>query len=142
MIEALRSVSRVTENAPSTGADAAPHIFDQHGEAAGLTGAIQRLIMERDHYKSQAATQERDIIQLRAVNDELRKQNKHVAVVRDHYMRLSIEIVTQLKQVDQLLKDVAKKTYGVASEFRGDDAGLVALARRLSPSGQPQQAST
>ena len=57
-------------------------------------------------------------------------------------MRLSIEIVTQLKQVDQLLKDVAKKTYGVASEFRGDDAGLVALARRLSPSGQPQQAST
>ena len=142
MIEALRSVSGVSGNSPTNGDDAAaPQIFDQQGEAAGLSIAIQRLITERDHYKNQAATQERDIIRLRALNDELRHQNKYVALVRDHYMRVSIELVTQLKHVDQVLKDVAKKTYGVAAEFGGDDAGLVALARRLSPnSGQPQQA--
>jgi hypothetical protein len=141
MIESLKTASAVRNNSPAHNGEAAPqHPSDPHGEAAGLSTAIQRLIAERDNYKGQAGAQEREMIRLRAINEELRRQNEHATLVRDHYIRLSTELLTQMKHVDLTLKEVVKKTYGVAAGFEDRDATLISLARRLSPNKGPDKA--
>ena len=50
--------------------------LDQSGEGAALSAAIQRLIAERDRHKSLAAAQESELVRLKAINDELRRQNE------------------------------------------------------------------
>jgi len=50
--------------------------LDQSGEGAALSAAIQRLIAERDRHKSLAAAQESELVRLKAINDEQRRQNE------------------------------------------------------------------
>jgi hypothetical protein len=85
---ALSGTARVgaTEDTPqkSGAAQRRPNIvgmeprqpLDQSGEGAALSAAIQRLIAERDHHKSLAAAQESELVRLKAINDELRRQNE------------------------------------------------------------------
>ena len=56
---------------------------DPSGEGAALSAAIQRLIAERDRHKGLAAVQEEELIRLRAINEELRRQNEELALARD-----------------------------------------------------------
>ena len=56
--------------------------LEQSGEGAALSAAIQRLIAERDCHKSLAAAQESQLIRLRAINEELRRQNEEISVAR------------------------------------------------------------
>jgi hypothetical protein len=141
MIESLKSASALRNNsAADSRENLAQQPVDPQGEAAGLSAAIQRLIAERNTYRNQANTQEREMIRLRAINEELRRQNEHVTLVRDHYIRLSTELLTHLKQFDLTLKEVVKKTYGAAAEMEDRDAALISLARRLSPNQRPDQA--
>lgn len=131
MIDSLKSATAVKSALPGRSDEQQPS--DLQGEAAGLSAAIQRLISERDTYRNHAGTQEREMIRLRAVVEELRRQNEHISLVRDHYFRLSTELLGQLKHIDVTLKEVSKKTHGVAAEFEERDAALISLARRLSP---------
>jgi hypothetical protein len=105
------------------------------GEAATLSGAIQRLIAERDGHKSRAGTQELELTRLRAVNDELRRQHEQTALIRDHYMRFATEVLTTLRHIDYTIHEVVQKTLGASGGSEGYDATLISLARRLSPKG-------
>src|SRR6478609_6428112 len=104
--------------------------LDQSGEAAVLSAAIQRLIAERDRHKGLAAAQESELIRLRAINDELRRQNEEISAARDRYLGLAAELLAQLQQVDTAIHDAIQKSRD-ASE--GGDAAISAFARRFSP---------
>jgi len=114
---------------------------DPSDEAAVLSAAIQRLISERDRHRSRAVTQEAELISLRAINGELRRQNEGIVLLRDHYLRLATELVTQLKQIDTAIREAVQKTHNAASELAGKlndrDSNLISLARRLSPIRAP-----
>jgi hypothetical protein len=107
---------------------------DQSGEAAALSAAIQRLISERDRHKGLAAAQESELIRLRAINEELRRQNEEIALARDRYLGLASELLTQLQQVDTAIHDALQKSRD-ASE--NGDAAISSLARRFSPNRPP-----
>jgi hypothetical protein len=104
--------------------------LDQSGEAAVLSAAIQRLIAERDRHKALAATQESELIRLRAVNEELRRQNEEISVARDRYLGLAAELLTQLQQVDTAIHAALQKSRNVSES---GDAAISAFARRFSP---------
>jgi len=114
---------------------------DPSDEAAVLSAAIQRLISERDRHRNRAVTQEAELISLRAINGELRRQNEGIVLLRDHYLRLATELVTQLKQIDTAIREAVQKTHNAASELAGKlndrDSNLISLARRLSPIRAP-----
>jgi hypothetical protein len=150
MIELLKSAAFNTNIQPKPGREAVRE-FDSEpvrepakedvvrpqpespGEAATLSGAIQRLIAERDGHKSRAGTQELELTRLRAVNDELRRRNEQTALIRDHYMRLATEVLTTFKHIDYTIHEVVQKTLGARGGNEGHDATLISLARRLSP---------
>jgi hypothetical protein len=110
---------------------------DPPGEAATLSAAIQRLISERDSHRSRAGNQEYELLRLRAVNEELRRQHEQTALIRDHYMRLATEVITTLKHIDTTIHEVVQKTLGATGGIDGRDATLISLACRLSPKGVP-----
>ena len=104
--------------------------LDQAGEGAALSAAIQRLIAERDRHKGLAAAQENELIRLRAINDELHRQNEEISAARDRYLGLAAELLAQLQQVDTAIHDALQKSRD-ASE--GGDSAISAFARRFSP---------
>lgn len=103
---------------------------DQSGEGAALSAAIQRLIAERDRHKGLAVAQEEELIRLRAINDELRRQNEELALARDRYLGLAAELLAQLQQVDSAIHDALQKSRAVSE---GGDEAISAFARRFSP---------
>jgi hypothetical protein len=107
---------------------------DQSGEGAQLSAAIQRLIAERDRHKSLAAAQESELIRLKAINEELRRQNEEISLARDRYLGLAAELLTQLQQVDTAIQDALQKSRTVSES---GDAAISAFARRFSPRRTP-----
>jgi hypothetical protein len=109
---------------------------DQSGEAATLTAAIQRLISDRDRHKSLAVVQEDELIRLRAINEELRRQNEELALARDRYLSLAAELLAQLQQVDSAIHEALQKSRAVSE---GGDEAISAFARRFSPQRNPDE---
>jgi hypothetical protein len=107
---------------------------DQSSEGAALSAAIQRLIAERDRHKSLASAQEDELIRLRAVNEELRRQNEELALARDRYLGLAAELLAQLQQVDKAIHEALHKSRTVPE---GGDAAIADFARRFSPQRNP-----
>jgi chromosome segregation ATPase len=107
--------------------------LDQSGDGAVLAAAIQRLIGDRDRHRNRVAAQEAEIVSLHAVNDELRRQNEAIALLRDHYLRLATELLSQLKHIDAAITESVQKTQDAAGKLNDRDATLISLARRLSP---------
>src|SRR6476469_11238108 len=95
--------------------------FDQSGEAAALSAAIQRLIAERDRHNGLAAAQENELIRLRAIKDELRRQNEEISAALDRYLGLAAQLLSQLQQVDTAIHAAIQKSRD-ASE--GGDASI------------------
>jgi predicted RNase H-like nuclease (RuvC/YqgF family) len=98
------------------------------GEGAALSAAIQRLISERDRHKGLATVQEEELIRLRAINEELRRQNEELALVRDRYLGLAAELLAQLQQVDSAIHEALRKSRDVSES---GDAAISAFARRF-----------
>ena len=109
---------------------------DPSSEGAALSAAIQRLIAERNHHKGLAVAQEEELIRLRAINDELRRQNEELALARDRYLSLAAELLAQLQQVDSAIHDVLQKSRAVSE---GGDEAISAFARRFSPQRGPDE---
>ena len=105
---------------------------DETIESVALAGAtaIQRLIADRDSLRNCANAQQRDLVALSAINDDLRRR---VALIRHHYVELGTKILTQLEQFDQATRDAMLDIQGGAPA-PSEDANLVALAHRLRPS--------
>ena len=102
-------------------------------ETVALAGAaaIQRLIADRDGLRNHGDAQERELVSLRASNDDLRR---HITRIRDHYIRLATEFLTQLKHFDETIQVGVQKAYGATGTTQ--DATLISLAQRLSPNSE------
>jgi hypothetical protein len=107
---------------------------DPSGEGAALSAAIQRLIAERDRHKGLAAAQEEELIRLRAINEELRRQNEELA--RDRYLGLAAELLAQLQQVDSAIHEALHKPRAVSES---EDPAISTFARRFSPQRNPDE---
>ena len=71
--------------------------------------------------KGLAACQESELTRLRAINEELRRQNEEISAARDRYLGLAAELLAQLQQVDTAIQDAIQKSRD-ASE--GGDAAI------------------
>jgi hypothetical protein len=54
-------------------------------------------------------------------------------LIRNQYLRLATEFLSQLKQVDRTIQDGLQRS---GAEVAGNDSSLISLAQRLSPVGQ------
>jgi len=100
-------------------------------EKVALAGAaaIQRLIADRDELRNLANTQQRELVALSAINEDLRRR---IALIRHHYVELGTRILAQLEQFDQAFRDAMRETQENAAA-PSEHANLVALAHRLKP---------
>jgi chromosome segregation ATPase len=137
MIDSLRGapVRSVPPTTPSSDR-VVSQLSDQQGEAASLSGAIQRLISERDSHRNRLGAQEHELTRLRAINEELRGQSEHAVMIRDHYLRLA-EVLTTLKNIDHAIHEVVQRTLCSTGTNENSDAALISLARRFSPAKPP-----
>ena len=103
---------------------------DPSCEGAALSAAIQRLISERDRHKGLTAVQDEELVRLRAINAELRRQNEELALARDRYLSLAAELLSQLQQVDSAIHEALHKSRAVSES---EDPAISAFARRFSP---------
>jgi len=127
MIEGLSSIMT-----PRSGDQGLADGSDETVESVALAGAaaIQRLIADRDNLRNHANVQQRDLVALNAINEDLRRR---LALIRHHYVELGTKILTQLEQFDQATRD-AMHDIQSAAPSSSEDANLVALAHRLKPS--------
>lgn len=102
-------------------------------ESVALAGAaaIQRIIAERDNLRSRLGSQQREMMTLTALNEELRRQ---LVLIRHHYVELGSKILAQLEQFDQVTREVMRDHSQNSTGGSNDDANVVALAHRLKPS--------
>jgi hypothetical protein len=107
---------------------------DETMESVALAGAdaIQRLIADRNSLCNCAIAQQRDLVALSAINEDLRRR---VALIRHHYVELGTRILSQLEQFDQATREAMQNIQGAPAS--SEDANLVALAHRLKPSNGP-----
>jgi hypothetical protein len=103
---------------------------DETIDSVALAGAeaIQRIITDRNNLRNCTSAQQRDLVALSSINQELRRR---LGLIRHHYVELATKILTQLEQFDQATRE-ATRDYGVSSGASDDDK-LAALARRLKP---------
>lgn len=100
-------------------------------EKAALLGAeaIKRIIADRDDLQNRNTTQERELVTLSAINEDLRRR---IAVIRQHYVELGTKILAQLEQFDEAFRDAIRGRQEKVDRPT-EHANLVALARRLRP---------
>jgi hypothetical protein len=108
MIEGLSNVMT-----PKPEAQVSTDGHDETIESVALAGAsaIQRLIADRDNLRNYANLQQRDLVALSAINEDLRRR---VALIRHHYLELGTKILTQLGQFDQATRDAMHDIEDVA----------------------------
>ena len=106
-------------------------------ESVALAGAvaIQRIIADRDSFRNRANAQQRELMALNAVNEDLRRR---VTLIRQRYVELGTKILTQLEQFDQATRDAMEDIQG-SPQSSIEDANLVSLAHRLKPNNAPSR---
>jgi hypothetical protein len=121
MIEALMNV--MTPKAIGDESDA-------NLERAAMAGAaaIERIIADRDDLRNRATTQQRELVALSAINEDLRRR---IALIRHHYVELGTKILGQLEQFDEAFREVMREKEVATASIEHDN--LVALAQRLRP---------
>ena len=89
----------MSETAQKPNAQIHPHASDEDEHVAlAAAMAIQRLIADRNALRNHAAAQERELTRLR----------RHIALIRDSYLRLTSEFVTQLQHIDNAVSSVVE----------------------------------
>lgn len=101
-------------------------------ESVAIAGAaaIQRIIADRDELRNHVGSQQRDLMTLTALNEELRRQ---LSQARHHYVELGTRILAQIEQFDQAIRDMMRNHNPNPKVGSADDTSLVALAHRLKP---------
>jgi hypothetical protein len=103
---------------------------DANLERAAMAGAaaIERIIADRDDLRHRATTQQRELVALSAINEDLRRR---IALIRHHYVELGTKILGQLEQFDEAFREVMREKEVATASIEHDN--LVALAQRLRP---------
>jgi predicted nucleic acid-binding Zn-ribbon protein len=104
---------------------------DANLEKVALAGAaaIQRIVADRDELRNRSNVQQRELVALSAINEDLRRR---IALIRHHYVELGTRILAQLEQFDQAFREAMRDTQETAAA-PSEHANLVALAHRLKP---------
>lgn len=123
MIEGLTSV--MTPKAAGTQEP------DDDLEKAALLGAaaIQRLIADREDLRSRTTIQQRELVALSAINEDLRRR---IALIRHNYVELGTKMLAQLQQFDEAFREAMRENQEKVDSST-EHANLVALAQRLRP---------
>jgi hypothetical protein len=137
----MNRMTKDLENAASANLKAQPgqSLSDRALEEAALAGtaAMQRIIAERDSLRSRATARERELSTLRDTNAGFCRD---IALIRDDYVKLATEFLTQLEHIDCTIREAIEK--GHAANGESLDPDLVSLAKRFSPpSGRPEYAA-
>jgi hypothetical protein len=123
MIEGLSKVLTITGEAHQSDTDDTV----ERVAIAGAT-AIQRLIADRDSFRTRVSALQQDVASLNAINKELRGR---IILVRHHYVELATRIIVHLEQFDRTTRDAMQDKTDLIPQ--SDDAELLALANRLKP---------
>ncbi|MGH6864616.1 MAG: hypothetical protein ACREDO_00155 [Methyloceanibacter sp.] len=105
---------------------------DQAVENAALAGAaaIQRLVAERNGLRNRLGVQDREIMALRSMNEDLRRR---LILIHQHYVDLARKVVGRLEEFDGTIREVVQDAHGGAAH-REETATPVSLAQRLAES--------
>jgi predicted nucleic acid-binding Zn-ribbon protein len=116
---------------PRPPAQASESDSDRTVESVALAGAaaIQRLITDRDSLRERVNIQQRELVALSSLNEDLRRR---INLVRHHYVELGTKVLAQLEQFDQAFRDAIQDKPETAAAS-SDHANLIALANRLKP---------
>lgn len=100
---------------------------DQAMESAALAGAaaIQRLVADRNGLRHRLSVQERELVALRSLNEELRRR---LVLIHQHYVDLAKKFVSQLEQFDGTIREVAQ---GGSNGSGHREEAVASLAQRL-----------
>ena len=99
-------------NPPNAHVDQLGSAEDVERVALAAAEAIERLVAERRTFSSRLGARDRELMRLRATNAELRRQ---IALIRDGYVRLATECVTQLQHIDEVMRTFASRPTDRAS---------------------------
>jgi len=129
MIEGLINVTTPTRQVQASVGTA-----DGTIESVALAGAeaIQRIISDRDSLRICTEAQQKDLVALNAINEEMRRR---LASIRHHYVELATRILAQLEQFDKATRN-AMQNPNQGAAIPSDNANLVALAHRLKPANE------
>jgi hypothetical protein len=104
---------------------------DETTDSLALAGAeaIKRSIAERNNLRACTSAQQRDLVAMNAINEELRRR---LAIYRHQYVEFATKILAQLEQFDQATREVARE-HAPSAAITADDEESSALAERLKP---------
>jgi hypothetical protein len=115
---------------PKPGVEANDDLSDDNALArvaiAGAT-AIQRIIAERNSLRERVQVQQKDLVALSDINNELRGR---VALAHHQYIEIATMIISHLEKFDQATRDGLRDKEDIPTS---DLAALVSLANRLKP---------
>jgi len=82
--------------------------YDDDADSIALAGigAVERLIAERNNLRQLTEIEERKIASLRAANEDL---ETHLSLIRESYLKLALEFITQLQTVDDTINQLVHK---------------------------------
>ena len=83
-----------------------PSYKDLENAVLDGTAAIHCLTHERDHLRSRVELQERELVNLRATNEDLRRQ---LVAIGDSYMKFAASCINQLETIGHVMQGVENR---------------------------------
>ena len=107
-------------------------------ESLAISGAeaIQSIIADRKSLRARLNAQQRDLVAVNAINEELRRR---ITLIRHHYLELGKKAIALIEQLDQATREAILDHNQTASVASDEDPSLLALAQRFKPNnGTPK----
>jgi uncharacterized membrane protein YccC len=141
MNETPRNVVNEPHRAPAKATPEAPggdYTSDQAIENAALAGAaaIQRLVAERNNLRTRLGVQERDMLALHAMNEDLRRR---YLLIHQHYVELAKHIVGRLEQFDATIREVVQEAH--TGPILREEVPAPGVVQRLAEQSVPHAAA-
>jgi hypothetical protein len=109
-----------------------PHSSNHEAETTALA-AIQSLVADRDSLRNYINFQARELAEQRATIIALQER---IAVMRQHYIELATQVLSQLERFDESTRHETKKDFvsNLTKHSAGhEDANFLSLVQRLAP---------
>jgi hypothetical protein len=90
----------------SDGQGGLPSYKDLENAVLDGTAAIHCLTHERDHLRSRVELHERELVSLRATNEDLRRQ---LVAIGESYMKFAASCINQLEAIGQVMEGVENR---------------------------------
>jgi hypothetical protein len=117
--------------APENGMHASEDEANDTIESVALSGAeaIRSIITDRKNLRTQFDAQQRDLVALNAVNEELRRR---IVLLRHHFVELGNKAVDLIEQLDQATREAMQDDTPIGSAVPDADPSIAALAQKFA----------